>query len=289
MKSIRWLPVVVVVLSSWRGLSAQQKSSADLALSQAQLGELAQEIADSQAQFLLNSGKGVAYTARWIDHEDDYEREVIGSADGAVARVLTEKGRPISPPKNLKEQERLQSLLNPNKLRSENKSATRLLPYFLELVRAMPEAMVYRRAASQPQLTDVSHPQFVLEYSPNPSFHPKSLAESTLGKLRGRIWVDAVDHHLLRIDIQIEQDVNVVGGVLVKVYHGGTVEYNQRMIAGGQYSWTHLRLNLHIRELMVKTTSIDAELSASNIRVLSPVPEGPEAIRTLLAMPVGSR
>ena len=289
MKSIRWLTVIAVVLSSGRGLPAQQKSLATSTLSQEQVGELVQEIADSQAQFLTDSGKGLSYKARWIDHQDDYTREVIGSTDGRVDRVLSEKGRPITPTRDTEERSRLERLSNPEKLRNENKSTTRLLPYFLALVRAMPQAMLYKPADSQPQLTDIDSQQFVLDYSPNPAFRPKSVAESTLGKLRGRLWIDAVDHHLLRIDIQIEQDVNVAGGVLVTVYHGGTVEYNQRRIAGGQYSWTHLRLHLHVRELMVKTTSIDAELTASDIRLLSPIPDGPEAIHTLLAMPIGSR
>lgn len=280
------LTVVVALLIPWFRLTAQQAKPVDINLSQAQIAALAQEIADSQARFLINAGKGVAYRARWVDHEDDYSREVIGSSDGRVDRVLTEKGRPLSAARNSKEQQRLTSLLKPEHLRSETKSSARLLPYFLELVRAMPKAMLFQSPVSQPQLPDVSHAQFVLDYSPNPTFHPKSLTEATLRKLRGRVWIDAVDHHLLRIDIQMDQDVNVVGGVLIKVYRGGTITYDQRLITGGQYSWTHLRLHLQLRELLVKTSSIDAELTASDIRLLSPIPNGPEAIHALLAMDI---
>lgn len=264
---------------------AQQMDSSAKPLSQEQLGALVQEVADTQTQYVAAAGAASAYTFHWSDGKEDETSEVIGSADGRVWRVLKQNGNPISAERNRKETQRLENLLKPGKLQSESKNGERLQPYFRDLIRAMPQAMLYSATLGQPQLSNLDLRQIVLDYSPNPAFHARSLAEHTLDKLSGRLWIDATDHHLVRMDIHINNDVNVIGGIVAKIYSGGTVEYDQRRIADGRYAWTHIRMHLRVRELLLKTIPAETDLTATGIRPLSPIPSGPDAIRSLLALP----
>ena len=91
------------------------------------------------------------------------------------------------------------------------------------------------------------------------------------------------------MEIHINRDVNVAAGILIKVFSGGTIEYDQRRVAEGQYAYTHIRMHLRLRELMVKTVPYESDLTATDIQPLNPAPGGLEAIRSLLALPVTTR
>ena len=268
---------------------AQQEFSPCRNPTQVQIAALVQEVSETQGRMMRSAGVGVSYRSHWRSLEQDETTEVIGSADGSVSRLLAQNGQSISADKNDKEEKRLLTLLNPIVLRNAGKNAVRLQPYFLELVRAMPRAMLYTTAPDQPQKLYLNHRSIVLDYSPNPAFLPHSLAEGTLGKLSGRLWIDAVDDHLLRMEIHIDQDVNVAGGVLFKVYRGGTVQYEQRPVSGDHYTWTHIQLHLRVREFVLKSFPLDADLTADDIQLLSSVPNGQDAVRSLLAMQVKTR
>lgn len=255
-------------------------------LSQEQIGILVQEVADTGVLYLAAPGAASTYTFHGSDGKDDETSEVIGSVDGRVWRVLKQNGALISAERNSKETQRLENLLKPGKLQSQSKSAARMQPYFRDLIRAMPQAMLYAATPGQPQLPNLDRRQIVLDYSPNPAFYARSLAEHTLNKLSGRLWMDAVDHHLVRMEIHINDDVNVVGGLVAKVYSGGTVEYDQRRIEEGRYAWTHIKMHLRVRELLLKTIPAEVDLTATDIRLLPTSPTGPDAIHSLLAMQV---
>ena len=281
--------VLVLLFSFGKCHAAQESSSAIESFTSGKIAALVQEVADTQARLLISGGMGFRYESRWSDHEQGETAEVIGSADGRLSRLLAQNGKPLAAGNDDKERKRLQTLLSPNKLQDANSSGKRLQPYFLELIRAMPQAMLYTPAPGQPQRSDVNRPQVVLDYAPNSAFRPKSLGENALSKLSGRIWIDAQDHHLVRMEIHVDREVNVAGGLVAKVFAGGTVAYDQRLIAAGQYAWTHIHLHVRVRELLVKTIPIDADLTATDIQALAPIPSGAEAIRILLAMQVKTR
>ncbi len=287
---MRALLLSVLLWSSSTWAIAQQTGLPTELSTPGQIGALVQEVTNTQSQYVSNGGAVFSYKAHWVNRKGDETVEaVIGSADGRVGRVLIKDGQPISVEKNNEERKRLEDLLRSGNLRGESKDAVHLRPYILELVRAMPQAMLYTSTPGQPQLPDLNLRQLVLDYSPNPAFRARSLAENALGKLSGRFWVDAGDHRLLRLEIRVNNDVNVVGGILAKVYSGGTVEYDQRRIAEGQYAFTHVRLHLRLRELLLRTVPVEADLTATDIQLLSPLPSGPDAIRSLLALQVKTR
>jgi hypothetical protein len=66
---------------------------------------------------------------------------------------------------------------------------------------------------------------FVL--TPDPNFHPHSIFEEALPHASVKIWVDHKANQLIRAEALITSDVSVGGGVLGKLYKGGTFAIEQ--------------------------------------------------------------
>ena len=254
-----------------------------------QIKTIVQQVTQSQVDYLTHKNFHYSYRVHRVDRKEDTTRQLIESTDGTVARLLLHNGQPLTAEENDGEHQRLSALLNTSEFQHDVKDQKRSRSYGTELIQAMPQAMSFTLTPGQPQLPDLSRRQFVLDYTPNPEFHPKSLAEQVLLGLAGRVWIDQEDHHLVRIEIRVVHDVNLAAGVLAKVYSGGTVNYDQRRIAEGQYAYTHITMHLRLRELMVHTAPFDSEMTATDIQPLSPAPDGAASIRALLALPVKTR
>jgi hypothetical protein len=72
-----------------------------------------------------------------------------------------------------------------------------------------------------------------IELSPNPDFQPKSRNASFFRHVRAVVWVDERDEQLARVEAEIIRDISVGGGVLGKLYRGGTFRMEQRPAEGG--------------------------------------------------------
>ncbi len=149
--------------------------------------------------------------------------------------------------------------------------------------------MIYTMTQGQPQLPNLDRQQWVMDFAPSPQFHPKSVVEALSTGISGRLWVDAVDHHLVRAEVHINRNLDIALGLLVRVFPGGTIEYDQRRIAEGVYAYTHIRMHLRLRELMVRTVPYDSDLVASDIQQLQPPPTAQQAVDILLQDRVPTR
>ncbi len=233
-----------------------------------------------QIDELHHASWALRYRVHRVDTKENTTRDLIESADGNVARTIARNDRPLTPEENAAEQERLRSL-SPGELKRHTHSDTSD-KYATELIRAMPSAMIYTLAPEQVQLPQFPMRQVLLEYKPNPLFHPASTAESLLAGLAGRIWLDAETHHVLRAEINITQNLNLALGLLARIYQGGTVTYEQRPVSGGHSIYSHIEINVTMRELMVKTMPYHSRLDTSDVTVLASKPSLQEAVTMLL-------
>ena len=74
-------------------------------------------------------------------------------------------------------------------------------------------------------------------------------------------------------------------GILARVYEGGTLTYEQRPVAPGVYCYSHIAMDLKLRELMLHTAPYKQSITVSDVRFLSPAPTVKRAVETLLAVP----
>lgn len=281
------------LLCSFTLLTSLLSPAYDGALAQAaeapaDLRELMREVCRDQVHMLQRQDTRLRYQLQRSDHKGSTLRDQIESHDGGVARLLQHDGRILTAEENDAERERLRTLLGSDRLRQREREEAKNRLYGVELLQAMPDAMQFTSATEQTPLADVSDRQIVIDFAPNPGFHPANMAQQILPSLRGRVWVDSVDHHLLRLELRNTSDVNLAWGLLAKVYTGGSVVYEQRRFQD-LYAFTQIVMHLRIRELMLKTVAMNVETKAGDFQRLPTSPSSDEAVRMLLAEPVPTR
>jgi hypothetical protein len=158
--------------------------------------------------------------------------------------------------------------------------------YTAQLLRLMPRAMIYSYTPGQPQPAGANAPQVVLDFQPDPAFHPPTMVSEVLTGLAGRVWLDARTGVMTRIEGKVLRPVNFGWGIIAKVYPGGTVEFEQASIDGRRWAYTHVAERATMREMMVRTSTTKIEMTAWGFKLLPKPMSVQEAVHALLTMPV---
>lgn len=102
----------------------------------------------------------------------------------------------------------------------------------------------------------------VFELTPNPDFHPRTMFQSALAHVTAKIWVEHESNELVRGEAQVLSDVSFGGGLLGKLYRGGTVSMEQAPVAPGiwlptrtEYQFTGRKFLFPFAEHQVITAS----------------------------------
>ena len=73
----------------------------------------------------------------------------------------------------------------------------------------------------------------VFDLYPNPAYRPHSMFQDALTHVTAKIWVDRESDQLARGEAHITHDISFGGGILGKLYRGGTVAMEQTEVAPG--------------------------------------------------------
>ncbi|RZU39843.1 hypothetical protein BDD14_1238 [Edaphobacter modestus] len=227
------------------------------------------------------------YRMHVVNAKGDQVRDVIESRDGTVARLLLRDGKPLTEQQDTDERERLTDMLkDPDAFAKHVKNSQSGKKVADQLIRLMPDAMIYTYAPGQPQTG--KHPdttEVVIDYEPNPKFHPPTTTAEALTGLRGRAWIDSKTKVTLRVEGQIFRGVNFGWGMLAHIYPGGHLVLDQADAGNGRWIFTRFTERISVRALMVKTLNIQSDVEAWGFQ---PVPSMSyqDAIRQLLNTPL---
>jgi hypothetical protein len=230
------------------------------------------------------------YRQRKVGAKGDTTREIIVSRDGNVARLVERDGQPITAADDADERARLtENLDSPDDFLKHHHRDTETRDSVIKLVDMMPQAMLYSYAPGQPQTKGAEGLQVVIDFHPNPAFHPPTMFADALTGLEGRVWIDARSHYLTRVEARVLHPVNMGFGILAKIYPGGTLEFEQTNIGGDQWVYSHLDEHLTARLLMVKNYPENTVITSWDFRPMPSLLSYQDGIRMLLAMPVAVR
>ena len=239
---------------------------------------------------LHHPGSYLRYHMHIIDEKGDMTRDLIESQDGPVARLILRNGRPLSDAEDRDERLRLNDMIaHPSDFARHIKNEETGRKIADNLMRLMPDAMLYTYVPGQPQTPDSTGTQVVLDYAPNPKFKPPSLTAEALTGLKGRVWVDAKSHRVVRMEGTIFRAVNLGWGVVAHIYPGGKLLLEQADVGGGRWIFTHFTEDVTVRALMVKTVKVHEQVDASTFQVLPGPMTYQDAIRVLLNTPLPGR
>jgi hypothetical protein len=226
------------------------------------------------------------YRQRKVGAKGDTTREILVSREGNVARLVERDGEPLTAAEDADERARLtEDLDSPDDFLKHRHRDTEMRDSVIKLVGMMPQAMLYSFAPGQPQPKGTEGLQVVIDFQPNPAFHPPSMYAEALTGLEGRAWVDARTHYLTRIEARVLRPVNWGFGILAKIYPGGTMEFEQIHI-GDHWVYSHLDEHLTARLLMVKNYPENNVITSWDFRTMPSLLSYQDGIRLLLAMPV---
>ncbi len=230
------------------------------------------------------------YRVRKIDARSDTTREEIETRQGDVARLIERNGQPITAQEDAAEKERLKAILQaPAEFIKHHKRDNSTRSDVMQLVRLMPQAMIYSYAPGQPQPPAATTPQVVIDFHSDPAFKPPTMLSEVLTGLEGRMWVDPKSRRVTRIEGRVLRPLNFGFGILARVYPGGTIELEQTNTGGDRWVYSHLVEHLTVRAMMVKTMPENSQMTASDFRPLTAPVSFQEAVRMLLAMQIPLR
>lgn len=227
------------------------------------------------------------YRMHVIDMKGDQIRDVIESKDGSVARLILKDGRPLTEEEDKAERQRLNDMIaSPSDYFKHVKNDGEGRKLADQLIRLMPDAMIYTYVPGQPQTGRNGSVEVVLDYKPNPKFSPPSAPAQALTGLEGRVWIDAQNHQVVRMEGTIFRAVNFGWGMLAHIYPGGHLVLEQENAGSNRWIFTKFKEDVSVRALMVKTIHVHTDVEAGSFQTLpGPIPYQ-DAIRMLLDTPL---
>lgn len=274
---------------SVRAAAQQTASAQDLSLPPVRWAEAA--VACEEHMVNYDENAPLRYRVRRVDAKGETLREVIESKQGSIARLIQHNGQLLTAEENSDERERLQGILDSpdaflRRVRRESGSRT----YAVELLRNMPQSMIWSYVPGQPQLPGATSPAVVLDFKPDPNFKPPSLITEALTGIAGRVWIDAPTHCVTRIQGTILHPVDFGwGGVLARIKEGGYIELEQLKANDHRWLYSHLVEHITVREVLIHTSQENAEVTATDVHPLPGPVSFQDAVRMLLALPVPTR
>jgi hypothetical protein len=250
---------------------------------------LATEAIENEVKLIRYDGSYLRYQVHTKDAKGDQVREVVESKDGSVARVMLRDAHAVLPEQDAEERQRLQEMLDSPRAFErhieKDKSGKKIA---VDLIRAMPDAMLFSYVAGQPQREGRpagAPPELVLDFKPNPDWKPPTMASQALTGVQGRCWIDARTHYLTRLEASIFEGINFGWGLFAHIYPGGTLTLEQEPVGEDRWVVSRFTGRLTVREMMVRTVSENTDLYASEFEQV-PGMSYQDAIKLLLNAPL---
>jgi hypothetical protein len=212
-------------------------------------------------------------------------RDVIESTDGSVARLLARNGQPLTADQDAAERARLQHLLDkPSDYYRHHDDDASDKKRAVTLVNQLSRAMIYTYAPDQTPAPGHPTPQVVIDYRPDPTYHPPDTASQALQGASGRIWLDAASGRMVRMHADVNRDINFGWGLLARIYKGGSLDFEQ-VDTGPRWIFTRLDEHFDFRALLIKTVRVNTHIVSTNYSQIQPM-RFQDAIHILLAEPI---
>ena len=250
-----------------------------------------QSAATNELHIIDDDGKApLRYRIRKIDAHSDTTRLIIETRQGDVARLIERNGQPLTAAEDVAERERLNAILqSPSDFIKHHKRDNSTRTDVMQVVSLMPQAMIYTYVPGQPQPQSATSTQVVIDFRPDPAFHPPSMFADLLTGLEGRMWIDAGTQRVTRIEGQVIKTVNFGFGIVARIAPGGTIEFEQMNAGGNRWVYSHLAENFSVRAMLVKTIPENTRMNASDFHLLSAPITFQEAVHQLLNTPIPLR
>jgi hypothetical protein len=218
-------------------------------------------------------------STRYLDKEgrvkkiEIREYEVYPSLDEDMAyeRLISENGRPLDDGK-LQEQDRkykkkadarVRKLADERKSDQEERLANEADESRKERETIEDLLKLYEFTLLSREMID-SHSAIWIEFTPKSQYRPQTKDGNILKKLRGRALVSDTDYQVIRVDVELIEDLSFGLGLLARMHKGATLRFMRRKINDeiwlpAEFGFSGSARVLLLKQLRVESTSIFSE------------------------------
>jgi len=274
---LKLMPLSLVLAGACYGQNAQ--------LQGAQLPRLVRDALAAELRAAQDGSHPMRYELRKSSPRLTTTKEIVETNDGGVAMLLTVDGKPPSDADQRKEQARLDQLLaDPGKQRHRKQQEEGDRARAFKVLGVLPSAFLYRDAGVVATGTGYAE-RFV--FVPNPAFNPPDLETEVLTAMNGEIWIDPAKVRVVRLQAQLQRDVEFGWGVLGRLYKGGWITIDQAEVGDGVWRVVNFQMSMSAR-VLIRTKNFQTTEHESHYE---PVPTGmdyTEGIAMLRSMATGA-
>jgi hypothetical protein len=191
------------------------------------------------------------------DERNNYDRDVIETKDGQIARTLLLYGQPLTAEQHVQDEERMKKLVeDPAERAKREKRAKADADKATQMFKSIPDAFVFRYDNPKSDDPKQSRPEnglLCLSFSPNPHYDPPSIELKVFRSLSGKLWIDRAAGRLARIDGELFEDVTFGWGILGRLNKGGTFAVVQKDVGGNHWEIIAVDVNMTGKAVLFKT------------------------------------
>jgi len=237
---------------------------------QEQIRELLRIVADKDMENDKRS-RNYTYIQREEEHHLDGKgnvkkvesrtSEVLMIYGEQVERRIAKNDKQLSGDEALKEDEKIQKIIDKRKNESESDRRKRLEKEEKDreegrkFVKEVADAYYFRLVGSE--VLD-GHDTWVLDAEPRPGYEPKFKEARFLPKVKGRIWIDKTETQWVKFDI-VTTDTISFGLFLARLHKGTRVIVDTTRINDEVWLPKHVQFHADIRLALLKNFDVDVE------------------------------
>ena len=192
--------------------------------------------------------------SHWRYHDEQKQQDdsvsiVVQTENGAVRRLISKFGRPLTAAEAQAENNRINSFIHdPAALARQRRDGAQDDKNARDLLNMLPTAFLWRIESEDGDTIN-------LHFEPNPGFDPPSLQARVLGAMNGELVVDKGQHRIETISGRLTRDVTIGFGFLGRLRAGGTFRVERRQLAAGLWQITETHVHIDGKALFFKNIS----------------------------------
>lgn len=166
-------------------------------------------------------------------------------------RLIAVDGKPLPPDQANQERQKLRETIEKRDHESPSQRADRIAKYEKErdqehlMFQQMGRAFKFTYAGQEKVN---GHDVYVFDAQPRPDYVPPNQKAKVLTGMRGRLWIDKISYHWVKVEAEVVQPVSI-SGFFAKVEPGTKFTLENQPVAGGVWLPARFKMQVQARIL----------------------------------------
>ncbi len=147
-------------------------------------------------------------------------------------RLVARNDQPLSPEEQQHEQQKLDANIELRRHETAEQRRRRIAEWERrrgrqrEALREVPDAFDFKIAGTE---TIAGRPAWIIDATPKPGYHPRTMSGSLLPSMKARFWIDQQDYQWVRMDAETLDNVTF-GALVLRIGKGAHIEMEQTRV-----------------------------------------------------------